>query len=152
MFMAGQSDDAANVAAINEYIMTQPINTPASAAVKDEWLKWHDTLGWYQQQFTSTDNYDAARNLRNKFNEANATTAEEKAQVKYIQQTGLSSEELRGETDRRTSDGGYLDHPPESEPWIPTKTKIAGVLIGLSAAALWVLKKTYIDPFLPSRK
>lgn len=152
MFMSGTSDDAANIEAINEYIMAQPIHTTAAGQVRDEWLKWHESIGWTGQNFPSVETYDEARNLRNKFNLANAKTEAEKADIKNVQQTGLSSEQLRGETDRRTVDGNYLVVPPEAEPWIPTKTKIAGALIAVGAGVLWFLKKAYVDPFLPGKK
>lgn len=149
MFMSATSDDAANIKAINTYIMTTPLATSAAGNVRNEWLKWHDGLGWYSREYPSVEIYDQARNLRNKFNLANAKTAEEKEQVKRVMQTGLTSEELRGETKRTTAEGGYLAPPPgESEPWLPMKTKVALGMGVLVLGALTVAKKIYLDPLL----
>lgn len=148
MFMAGSMDDAANIEAINQYIAAAPIKTTEGAKARDEWIKWHDALGWYDKTFTSLEVYDQARNLRNNFNIANAVTAKEKVEVKNQQQEGLTSEELRGEASRRLSTGDYVEHPEESEPWLPTKTKIALGVAGVAVLALTAVKKIYVDPWL----
>ena len=157
MFMEATRDDAANIAAIHTYVMSQPLNTKAAEKARDAWLKFHEDLGWTGREFPSVEDYDNARNLRNAFDLANAKTAAEKKVVEEFHKNGITSEELRGEPKRTTSDGNYLVPPPEpeeevSEPWIPMKTKIAlgvgaAVLVGLS-----FLKKMYVDPFLPKGK
>ncbi len=152
MFMSGTFDDAANIDAINRYIADSTINTSAGAKARDEWIRWHDKLGWYDKSFPTLEVYDQARNLRNEFNLANAKTSQEKKEIKQIQQEGLTSEELRGEASRRLSTGDYLEHPEASEPWIPTKTKIA---IGIFTAILIagkVTKSIYVDPWLKAIK
>lgn len=149
-FMSGSMDDAANMAAINDYIQRTEAKTEAAKKAKDKWIKWYDALSGYQKTFTSLETYDEARNLRNQFNEANVTSAAEKAAVQAVKQTGLSSEELRGEADRRLESGDYVERPP-SEPWLPTKTKVALGVIAAVAVGLGVLKKLYVDPFLPKR-
>lgn len=148
MFMSGTLDDAANIDAINTYIAGATIKTAAGAKARDAWILWHDKLGWYDKSFPSLEVYDQARNLRNEFNIANAETVQEKRDVKQQQQTGLTSEELRGEASRRLSTGDYLEHPDESEPWLPTKTKIAiGVLAGIAIAGK-VAFGVYVKPWL----
>lgn len=148
MFMEGTFDDAANIEAINRYIADAKINTAAAAKIRDRWIKWHDNLGWYDSSFPSLQVYDEARNIRNEFNIANAVTTEEKKQVKQLQQEGLTSEELRGETSRRLSTGDYLEKPEESEPWLPTKTKVAlGIFAGVVTVGLFA-KAIYVDPWL----
>lgn len=139
-----------DIAAINQYMQSQPVNTPAAAKVKDQWVKFHEG-GAGSAWFPSQSVYDEARNIRNAFNLANARNAEEKAQVERVMTSGLTTEELKGEARRTTAEGNYVvspPAPPPSDPWLPTKTKIA---IGVGAAALialGALKKIYIDPFL----
>lgn len=148
MFMSGTFDDAANIDAINRYITEATIKTTAGAKARDAWILWHDKLGWYDQSFPSQQVYDQARNLRNDFNIANAVSIQEKKDIKQQQQAGLTSEELRGEASRRLSTGDYLEHPEDSEPWLPTKTKIAiGVLAGVTIAGK-VLFGIYIKPWI----
>jgi hypothetical protein len=163
MFMAGRTDDAANIAAINTYVMTQPINTSAAGKVRDKWLKYHDNLSWVEKNLPSLQDYDQARNILHEFDLANAKTSEEKADVKSRQQTGVTSEEMRGETKRTQADGNYLPPPPEksfaksiglsgSNAWLPTKTKIALALGGIVFIAGSIAKKIYLDPLLPKRR
>ncbi len=138
-----------DIAAINVYMQTQPVNNPAAAKVKDEWVKFHEG-GAGSAWFPGQSVYDEARNIRNKFNLANARNAEERKQVELVMKGGLTTEELKGEPRRTTADGNYVvsPPPPPSNPWLPTKTKIA---IGIGAAilvTLGTLKKLYIDPFL----
>lgn len=148
MFMSGTFDDAANIDAINTYIAGAKIKTAAGAKARDAWILWHDKLGWYDKSFPSIPIYDQARNLRNEFNIANAETPAEKKDVKQQQQTGLTSEELRGEASRRLSTGDYLEHPEESEPWLPAKTKIAiGIFAGVAIAGR-VAYGVYVKPWL----
>lgn len=157
MFMAGSMDDAANIKAINTYIMTQPIHTSKAGEIRNKWLKWHDNLSYLEKTFTSQETYDVARNIRNEFNTANAITPAQKAAVEAVKQTGLTSEELRGETKRTTAEGNYLAPEPdlddeEEEPWIPTKTKVALGVSGVVLLGLAALKRIYIDPFLSFKR
>ena len=100
-------DNAANLAAINQYMGQQrPINDEAGKA-KNAWIIWYDRLGWWDKTYPSQAVYDYARNLKNAFNRANAPTPEAKKQVEQVIQTGVSSEESRGEADRRLASGDY---------------------------------------------
>jgi hypothetical protein len=146
--MSATLDDASNIEAINEYIMNVPLKNKDAATVRDEWLKWHDGLGWYEQSFPSVPTYDRARNIKHKFDLANTTSTEEKAAVKQSHLTGMTSEEMRGEVKRTTSTGNYLDHPEDAEPWIPAKTKIVLAIGGIILTAGLVAKKIYVDPWL----
>lgn len=156
MFMSGTLDDAANIDAINRYIAGAKPKTMAGAKARDAWIKWHDSLGWYDKSFPSLEVYDRARNLKNEFEIANAETKEEVKATKEKQQTGLTSEEMRGEASRRLSSGDYLEEDPdereEGEPWLPTKTK---VVLGVAAAAFIAGKialNTYVKPWLALKR
>jgi len=123
--------------AINRYFMEQAqIKTPAAEKVKQEWMKfWKETertLTWYSQ-----DEYDAARNLKHKFDLANTTNAAEKASVKEQQAKGITSEEMRGETRRAGTSGDYLEDP---KPLIPTSWKV-GAVAGIGLVAVGVFGK-----------
>lgn len=149
MFMSATLDDAANIAAINTYIMTQPLKTAEAGIARNEWLKFHEGLSWYSRSFPSVEDYDKARNIKNRFNEAQAITAKEKAAVLENRLTGLTSEELRGEPKRTLADGTYLeDEASGGEPWLPKKTKLALAVGALVVTAGIIAKKIYIDPVL----
>lgn len=151
MFMRGTLDDAANIEAINEYVMNAPLKTSAGAKARDKWLEWHDNLGWYDKGFPSLQVYDRARNLKHAFDLANAPTPAAKEAVKESMKTSLTSEELRGETKRTTSEGGYLEPPEEPTPWLPMKTKIVLGLAGTVIFAALTAKKIYLDPIIGRR-
>ncbi len=149
MFMSATRDDAANIDAINTYVMTQPLKTAEAGIVRNEWLRFHEALGWTGRNFPSVEDYDKARNIRNRFNDAQAVTAKEKEAVVESRLTGLTTEELRGETRRTLADGSYLeDEASGGEPWLPTKTKIALGIGALAFGALLIAKKIYVDPFI----
>jgi hypothetical protein len=133
--------------AVNVYFTTQPINTPEAAKLKDAWRMWYDSLGYFALRSDQT--YDEARNRKYAFNLANALTPDQKADVKEQQQHGLSSEELKGEPDRRLSDGTYAVPPP---PLISTKAKIYITLAALIGGAGYIAKKIYVDPFISTFK
>lgn len=152
MFMEATSDDAANIAAINDYIMTQTLKTAEAGVIRNEWLKFHEGLGAWGRNFPSVGDYDTARNIRNRFNDAQAITPQEKIAAITQRTQGLTSEELRGEAKRTTAQGGYLEEEASGgnaeEPWLPTKTKVA---LGFGAAiitGLLIAKKIYLDPIL----
>lgn len=149
MFMSATSDDSANIAAINTYVMTQPLKTAEAGIVRNEWLKFHEALGWTGRAFPSVEDYDKARNIRNRFNDAQAVTQAEKTAAVEQKLKGLTSEELRGETRRTTTEGGYLeDEASGGEPWLPTKTKVALGIGALVVGGLFIAKSIYLDPVL----
>lgn len=107
----GDSDvtlQADNIAAINRYMVETPANNPKVIKLRDEWIRWHDGLTWWEKNI-ETATYDRARNLRNEFNLLNATTPAEKEAVKNVQTTGLTSEELEGGVRRVLSSGNYSE-------------------------------------------
>lgn len=135
-----QADD---IDAINRYVVYAKVNTKDAGKVKDEWIKWHDSLGWWDRNM-SPEVYDKARNLRNKFNLANATSAKEKEEIRNVQQTGLSTEEMQGGTRRILSTGTY--ETPD-EPIIPSSFKLGvGVTLGTLLAG-YVAYKLYVPDF-----
>ena len=137
---------AADMDAINKYMMTTPVRTAAAERVKIEWMRfWEVTQRdflWYSQE-----EFDAARNLRNKFNLANTVTPEQKKAVEDTMRTGLTGEEVRGDTRRATTEGSYLE-PEQSivEFHIPTSWKVFGAIGAIALGAGWYAKKAYVDP------
>ena len=100
-----QADD---IAAIDRYIMTTPLRTPAAQAARDAWVLWHDSTGSYDRWF-SRPALDHARNMRLAFQLANATTDAERAEVLDTALRGQSVEQSSGEPDRRNQSGEYSE-------------------------------------------
>jgi len=126
------TEQAANIEAIERYIGGQvPVKTADAARVRDDFLRYMAGVGTFAREFDSSV-YDRVRNFKLAFNRANATTAEEKAAVEEQALHGLSSEELRGEGDRRQTDGSYVPGPSLGERFVP-------VAIGAGALALLLL-------------
>lgn len=133
-----QADD---IDAINRYIVYAKVNTKEAGKIKDEWIKWHDSLGWWDRNM-APEVYDKARNLRNKFNIANATSSKEKEAIRQMQQTGLSTEEMQGGTRRVLSTGTY--ETADSDSIVPTSFKVGvGVTLGTLIAG-YVAYKLYV--------
>lgn len=99
-----------NIEAIARYFGQVRLRTAAAAAIVDEWQAFWSGLSDYAKNFDQNA-YDRARNLRLKFDRANAVTAEEREAVERKAKTGLSSEQIAGDPDRRTSTGGYIPAP-----------------------------------------
>jgi hypothetical protein len=121
-----------NMEAIAQYMGAEKPQTAEATKIRDDFVKWYDGLWWYEK--TEQSNYDLARNLRNRYNIANALTAADKAQVENVIKTGLTTEDFMNEPDRRDSKG-MLPGPTEvpKTPLIPTPWLIGlGVVAGLT--------------------
>jgi hypothetical protein len=126
------SNQGSNIEAIARYIGGQePARTPAAIAVRDEWQRFYSGLGDFEKNFEQQA-YDRARNLRLKFNRANAVTPEQVAAVEEQALRGVTTEEMAGEADRRTADGSYIPPPSGS-------TTAAHALIAVGAVVAIVL-------------
>lgn len=113
--------------AINTYMVTTEAKTSKATVLKDSWLEWFDHLGFWDLQINDKNTYDEARNRRNAFNSANATTQEEKVAAKTQAAKGFTTEEMQGGDKRISSKGVYQT---EDKPLIPTEYKIyAGVAV-----------------------
>jgi hypothetical protein len=108
-----QSLQADNLDAINRFVVGTVIKTPAAQQLRDEWIQWFDTRTSYDLNF-DRPTYDAARNRKLAFELANATSDAEREQIKLVAQTGMSSEEMQGEADRRQTGGHYTEASPAS--------------------------------------
>lgn len=140
------SDD---IDAINEFFHRSG-NEPKTAAAKaafNEWVKWYEdtkpgAFGWW-----SDADKDHATNLRNAFNRANAVTAQEKATVDRVIKTGLSTEQMQGETDRRDAEGNVVEQPPGAvHQWWFAPAIAAGItasllLVGPRLVSIYLGKK-----------
>ena len=126
------TDQAANIEAIERYIGEQePARTAAAVQVRDAFLRWAAGLSAFERNFEQQA-YDRARNYRLDFNRANATTPAELAAVEEQALRGLSTEQLDGAPDRRTSDGSYV--PP------PSPGAGVALALGIGLAALLLIK------------
>jgi hypothetical protein len=127
-----------NLRAINDFFH-RPENAPKTAAAKkvfNQWVEWWEANkdNWFNGQAE----FDHARNLRNDYNRANATTPSEKAAVEQVIRTGVSIEQAQGETDRRNASGDLVEAPPDTTKkwWF-----WPGVAAGGTAVAIVVVPK-----------
>lgn len=137
----------ADMEAINKYIMETNVKTSKADAVKLEWIKYWESIkrdwSWYSQE-----EFDKARNFRDRFNITNATSKAEETAVKEQMKSGVSAEKAMGETERRTTSGSYLEEPkPLIDFNIPLGWKIGAGLTALAAGLFWIASKTVaFDP------
>lgn len=138
-----------DIEAINEFFHragNEP-KTPAARAVFNEFVKWYEDtkpgpLGWW-----SDGDKDHASNLRNAYNRANAVTAQEKATAERVIKTGMSTEQMMGETDRRDADGNVVEQPKgAAHQWWFAPAVAAGVtatllLVGPRLVSIYLGKK-----------
>lgn len=114
--------------AIRQYIGDTQAVTPEAQQIKADFVKWYDALG--PIDVFEQSNFDLARNQRNRFNLANATTPEDKSQVEDVMKTGITAEQAQGQFDRRLPDGmlpGPVTPPPP--PFLSTPVLIAGAAV-----------------------
>jgi len=136
---------AQDLEAVNRYIAEAPLKTRAAEAAHDEWIKWYDGLSWLEKNFDS-ETWDRARNLKNKFNAANATNASEREMAARVAKSGLTTEEIAGGTRRTLSSGEY------DVPLISTSTRMAiGGVVALAGLGYLATKAAglYLKPYLP---
>lgn len=137
----------ANMEAINKYIMESNVKTEKADKIKVEWIRYWESIKrdwtWYSQE-----EFDKARNYRDRFNLANTTSKAEETAVKETMRQGVSSEAARGETERRTTSGSYLEEEkPLVDFNIPLSWKIGGGITAAILGVLWVASKTVMfDP------
>jgi hypothetical protein len=128
--MLAVTDQGENIEAIARYISEQdPPRTAEARSIRDEWQRFYSGLSSYEANYEQQA-YDRARNIRLRYNRANATTDAERAAVERQAMGGLSTEQINGDADRRTTDGSYIPPPSPSS---------GLVLIGVGVAAVAAL-------------
>ena len=132
--------------AINRFFMEGTVvKTREAEKIKQEWIKWWKDnkrdWTWYTQE-----EYDHARNIRNRFHMANAVTSEQKTEVAaYIASAKLTREELQGETRRAGTTGYYLEEP---DPVVPTSWKAAATIgAGLVITGMFAKRILMLHPY-----
>lgn len=135
------ADTTVDLRAIADYFDRTEAVTPQAIVLKDKWTIWWDNQSWFNKNVTPLDIYDEARNRRNAFNLANATTAEERAIADRVAKKGYTTEEMRGESKRILSTGRF---PEESKPWIPTWAKVTAVAAGAVTVVAIGARKLHI--------
>lgn len=70
----------ADIKAIDDYMRRTAPVTPGATQLRQSWLTWYPTLGWWDLNYSQAVK-DEASTRRNKFNLANTTTAAQKQQV-----------------------------------------------------------------------
>jgi hypothetical protein len=92
---AGPESD--NMEAVYQYFLRTTAQTPEADRIKREFLDWYSAEirdDWW----VSEENVNDAYRRRNSFNQANARTPAEKAQVKRVIETGFTSTPAGRET------------------------------------------------------
>jgi len=136
-----------NLNTVNSYIHAQHLNSPEASAIASDWSRWWDTTG-NPENYTlriPAEVWDEARNRKLKFDLANAVSATQKEHIINVAKTGMSSEQMRGQEDRRDpSTGGYYV-PPEPEPSaLPPWAKpvfVGAVALGVGLSVVPMLRK-----------
>ncbi len=137
-------DRSEDMEAIDWYFYETEAKTAAARNLKDDWIVWYDGLSWYDKSYDE-DVYDEARERRDAFNKANATSAAELEQVEFVQEHGMTTEEMEGGTSRKTSEGTY----GAKEPLLSTKTKI---IIGVVVLGGAYVHFAFLRPFSKASK
>ncbi len=135
------SQIADNLNAVNVYFHTIPAKTREGAAQVTDWVRWWEVTGNPSVYWISVPDtvWDEARNRKHAFDLANAITPAEVAQVKEVAKTGLSSEQMQGQADRRDPATGNYTLPPV--PVIPSWVLPVAVGAGVLGVALLVLPR-----------
>lgn len=130
--------DSADMEAINVYMMNTAYKTEAARKLRDDWVQWYNDLWPGQKYLQST--YDEARNRRNAFNLANTTTTSEYNDVKRVITTGMTTEEMQGETKRTTSEGMFPKSSTDTGvSWLPSTTTGWLLVGGVTVVGLYAL-------------
>ncbi len=93
--MAASIDD---LEAINAYMKRQVPQTSTASTMQRDFLQWYANLGFWDKNMNTQVTYDKARSKRNAFNIENAVTPEEKQAVTNVLATGLTTEQMQGQT------------------------------------------------------
>ena len=131
------SDQAANIEAINTFMLTTQPLTKKSEAIRDEWMHWYRPLSWFDKNF-GTNTEAEAFNRRNAYMRANVATAEELAQVNEFLKKVPAFDPVTGKPNLVTTSGDRITTP---EPLVPTSYKVVGIVTVLGITTLAILKK-----------
>jgi hypothetical protein len=131
---AALGDQGEDMDAIAQYMAGTSARTAAATKAQDAWKVWYDGVSWWNKNY-DRPTYDHARNLRNAFDLANATTAAEQTQVQQVIKTGLTTEEMTGGPTRITSGGTFSEKDGGVTPPMPLWGKFA---IGIAVVGLGV--------------
>lgn len=107
-------DNGDNMRAVNDYFHTVTAQTPQARQLQSDWMQWWITTGNPDNFtfFVPDKIWDEARNRRLAFNLANAITPQEKENVIRVATTGVSSETIRSESEKRDPVTGQIFIPP----------------------------------------
>jgi hypothetical protein len=135
---------AEDIDAINDFMHRAEPRTAEARAAFNDWVRWYEDtkpgpLGWW-----SDADKDHASNLRNAYNRANAVTTQQKAATERVIKTGMSTEQMMGETDRRNADGNYDEHPAGAVhqwwfwPAVAAVTTAAVIVVGPKVTSIYL--------------
>lgn len=136
----GWTEQETNIEAVERYIGEQvPPVTPEAVKVRDEFQRYMSSLsGWDRLYEQAT--WDRVRNFKLRYNTANARTPAELAAVKEQALHGLSTEQLQGQGDRRTSTGEYIP-PPTTGERLALPGAVGLALVGAAVGLVLLLRR-----------
>jgi hypothetical protein len=131
------SNQAADIEAINLYFLNEKPNNAQAIKLKDEWVEWYSSLGFFDKA-TNANTAANAFNKRNEMFRVNAQSQAEKDMAENMIRNGPTVNPVTGQPILRTSTG---DRALKPEPLIPTTYKVAGVIGAAGVLVIVVLKK-----------
>jgi len=131
-------DQAEDIDTIAKYMSGTPYRTEAARKIQDEWKVWLDGVSWWDKNY-DRPTYDHARNLRNSFNKANATTAAEAAAAEHVIKTGMTTETMTGGASRITS-GGTFSEKDGGTVALPLWAKF-GIGVAIAGLGIYALRE-----------
>jgi hypothetical protein len=140
VFEFGAILHADDLNAVNAFFHSTPAKTPEARKLQSDWAAWWISVGDPDNYWLSVPQsvWDEARNRRLAFNLANATTAAEKERVTEVATQGVSTEQARGESERRDPTTGQIFVPPAPvfPSWVkPVAFGAACVVVGFTVVA-----------------
>ncbi len=126
-------DQAEDIDAVALYMAQTPAKTPSARQLQDQFKVWLDGVSWWNKRY-DRPTYDRARNLRNDFNLANATTPAGRAAAEQVAKTGLTTEQTTGGASRVSSEGRFS----EADGGLLSDSTALWIKLGFGAAILAV--------------
>lgn len=101
------TNQAADMQAIDDFMRRTAPVTPEATAMRQSWMTWYPTLGFWDLNFSETVR-DEASTRRNKFNLANTTNPKDRAVVENVIMTGFDANQMQGKPRKATLPSGEV--------------------------------------------
>lgn len=98
-----------NMEAVAKYFARIPPKTSKARNVKDAYIRWKDSLGWWDLAMNQSELWDKARNFKTRYDMANARTQSEKDAAERQRLGGLTTEEIEDKARRTKASGLFVE-------------------------------------------